>query len=73
MSADQYDDILKRAQNELSAEEQQKLVDELSQHAGRTNGNVRHSILDLEGLGKEIWRGVDPDEFVAEERDSWDG
>jgi len=25
------------------------------------------------GLGKEIWDGIDPDEYVAKERDSWDG
>ena len=27
----------------------------------------------LEGLGAEIWKGIDPDEYVAKERDSWDG
>jgi len=37
--------------------------------AGRKNGGT-HSILDLEGLGKEIWEGVDADKYVAEERDS---
>lgn len=73
MSTGSYDDILKRAQAELSAEEQQKLVDELSQLAARKNGEKRHSILDLEGLGKEIWQGVDADKYVAEERNSWDG
>jgi len=30
------------------------------------------SILDLKGLGKEHWRGVDPSEHVARERSSWD-
>lgn len=30
------------------------------------------SILDLRGLGKEAWQGVEPARFVAEERDSWD-
>ena len=29
------------------------------------------SILELEGLGKEIWKGVDAAEYVARERDSW--
>lgn len=27
---------------------------------------------DLEGLGKEIWEGIDPTEYVDEERRSWD-
>ena len=30
------------------------------------------SILQLEGLGKEIWAGIDAAEHVRQERDSWD-
>jgi len=30
------------------------------------------SILDLQGLGKEHWRGVDAAEHVERERSSWD-
>jgi plasmid stability protein len=30
------------------------------------------SILELQGLGKECWRGVDPAGHVEEERRSWD-
>ncbi len=30
------------------------------------------SILALKGLGKEVWRGVDPAAYVAEERRTWD-
>jgi hypothetical protein len=30
------------------------------------------SILDLKGLGKEHWAGVDAAEHVSEERASWD-
>ncbi|HEX9751804.1 MAG TPA: hypothetical protein VGB22_11045 [candidate division Zixibacteria bacterium] len=29
------------------------------------------SILSLEGLGSEIWRGVDPVNYVRELRDEW--
>ncbi len=72
MSADPYDDILKRAQ-ELSTEQQQRLVDELAQEAGRKNDSQKHSIMELKGLGKEIWQGMDADEYVAKERDSWSG
>ena len=31
----------------------------------------RHSILELHGLGKEIWQGVDPEEYVRELRGEW--
>jgi plasmid stability protein len=30
------------------------------------------SILELRGLGKELWKGVDPAKYVDEERNSWD-
>lgn len=29
------------------------------------------NILDLEGLGSEIWKGVDPVKYVRELRDEW--
>ena len=29
------------------------------------------SIMGLEGLGKEIWEGIDAAEYIREERDSW--
>jgi hypothetical protein len=30
------------------------------------------SILDLKGLGKEYWKGVDPSKHIKQERSSWD-
>jgi hypothetical protein len=72
MASQPYDDILKRAQAELTQEEQQQLSETLAQCAGRKNGGT-HQITDLRGLGKEIWKGVDADQHVARERDSWDG
>lgn len=30
------------------------------------------SILELSGLGEELWRGIDAAEYIREERDSWD-
>jgi hypothetical protein len=33
----------------------------------------KHSIMELEGLGKEIWNGLDAQEYVNQERASWNG
>jgi plasmid stability protein len=30
------------------------------------------SILELQGLGKECWKGIDPAKHVEKERQSWD-
>ncbi len=32
----------------------------------------RRSILELRGLGAEIWRGIDAQDYVSELRDEWD-
>jgi predicted nucleotidyltransferase len=32
-----------------------------------------HSLLDLYGLGKHLWDGIDAQTYVERERDSWDG
>lgn len=31
-----------------------------------------YSILELRGLGKELWKDIDPVDHVRAERDSWD-
>jgi len=72
MASSPYEDILKRAQTELTQEQQQHLSETLLQQAGRKNGGT-HEITELRGLGKAIWNGVDADEYVAKERDSWGG
>lgn len=33
--------------------------------------NSRDPILQLSGLGKELWAGIDPDEHVRREREAW--
>ncbi|HEV2121954.1 MAG TPA: hypothetical protein VGW38_04150 [Chloroflexota bacterium] len=30
------------------------------------------SIMELRGLGKELWRSIDSTEYLRQERDSWD-
>ncbi|RLC00938.1 MAG: hypothetical protein DRI57_31705 [Deltaproteobacteria bacterium] len=58
----------------LTSEEQLRLL-------GLISGNLRkklkprkakHSIMELEGLGAEIWKGIDAQEYVRKERESWD-
>jgi hypothetical protein len=34
--------------------------------------HATHSILELQGLGKELWKGIDAAKYVAAERESWD-
>lgn len=73
MATNPYQEILQRAQAELSAEELNRLSAELAQSAANQHNGKRRSLLELEGLGKEAWQGIDTDKYIAEERDSWDG
>jgi hypothetical protein len=38
-----------------------------------TRETPQHSILELKGVGREIWQGVDVERYIREERASWDG
>jgi plasmid stability protein len=40
--------------------------------ATAVDGQEELSILDLQGLGKELWKGIDAAEYVSELRDSWE-
>jgi hypothetical protein len=65
MATTTYHEIL--AQIELlSLDEQQQLLENLIKHMRRqvTNG-PRHSILELQGLGNEVWEGIDVDTYIA--------
>jgi hypothetical protein len=61
---------------QLSEPEQLLLVERVialmrvrAQGDGSQNGQAR-SLLDLRGLGQELWEGVDAQIYVSEERDS---
>jgi hypothetical protein len=73
MSNDAYDTVLNQVQ-QLSPEEQFKLLEDLvvilRQRTART---PQHSILEFEGVGKEMWSRVNVEDYINEERDSWAG
>jgi predicted CopG family antitoxin len=49
----------------------QHLLELRKQSRARAKGAEEDPILALRGLGKEIWKGVDPDEYVAQLREGW--
>lgn len=68
-----YDQV-KRFVEALPPADQMRLISEL---AGRLRvqleGQPHRSLLELRGLGKNIWQGVDVDEYLRQERASWGG
>ncbi|HOT91166.1 MAG TPA: hypothetical protein PLJ78_17720 [Anaerolineae bacterium] len=68
-----YNQILNLTKG-LGREEQLQLLEALTQwlrHTPKTQ--TSHSILELRGLGKDIWQNMDVDAYINQERDSWDG
>jgi len=68
-----YSDYLKGITS-LSADEQLTLIKVLSSALKKTifKRRGKNSIMALEGLGADIWKGIDAQEYVKRERESWD-
>lgn len=63
----------RRSIEALRPADQLRLVAEV---ASRLSGEVNRpprSLLELEGLGQDVWQGVDVDDYLRRERSSWDG
>jgi len=69
MSTHTYGEVLNQIQH-LTLDEQFQLLEDLValiRHQTRTSLQ-QHSIMELKGLGKEMWQGVDAQEYVNQER-----
>lgn len=59
----------------LSATDRLKLIALLAHGLGEavvTPEPPRRSLMELHGLGKEIWEGIDAQEYVNQLREEWD-
>ncbi|MEG3837813.1 MULTISPECIES: hypothetical protein [unclassified Microcoleus] len=68
-----YSAVLSKALR-LAPDEQLRLISELLVYVShRVQAKPKRSILELEGLSEEIWNAIDAQEYVNQERDSWNG
>jgi hypothetical protein len=73
MSTTVYDRVLHQVQH-LEPADQLRLLEELAALVRRQAAlQTRRSILELRGLGKEIWKDIDVQKYVEQERASWNG
>ena len=49
-----------------------KSVQQLSEKLVTPSLADRRTLRELKGLGKELWRSTDVDEYIRQERDSWE-
>ena len=60
----------------LTPNEQIQLIEELLgliRQRVTLTPKPQRSILELRGLGKEVWHGIDAQDYVNQERESWNG
>ena len=62
-------EALIEAAQRLTPEEREKLQQALARTGVRDR---KHRITEIRGLGKDLWKGVDAQDYVNAERDSWD-
>ena len=72
-ASETYEEYVKKIET-LTPEEQLSLLEILSAAIKKSlrAKRVKHSVLELEGLGAEIWKMIDAQEYVRKERNSWD-
>lgn len=68
-----YTETLEQVRN-LDPEDQLRLLEDIAMLVRQSLApKPRRSILELRGLGKEIWEGLDAQSYVEQERASWNG
>lgn len=68
-TADTFEQLLDQILK-LEPEQQSQLIEVVAARLSRRKR--KHSVLELRGLGKEVWQGIDAKEYVARERAAWE-
>lgn len=56
----------------LPNSEKIRLIVKVSTDLAETENKPKRSIMELHGLGAEIWKGIDAQEYVNELRNEWE-
>ena len=75
MAVSRAEDVYRQHIQSLPPSERLHLLALLAKDAAHATEEITkstHSIMELHGLGAEIWRGVDAQQYVDELRNEWD-
>ena len=73
MQATRHKKILEEV-GKLNQAEQLRLLEQIVVLIrNKTTMKTRRSILELQGMGKDVWKDIDAQKYVDKERDSWNG
>lgn len=71
MSANTYLQVQKLLPD-LTREERKQLLEELKRMVDNDQKRPRHKITEFEGVAQDFWKDIDVEEYIRQERDSWD-
>jgi hypothetical protein len=73
MSTYAYNEILNQVER-LTPDEQRQLMKDIEAMLQRqAESKPRHSVKEFRGIAKDHWKGVNVQEYIDQERDSWGG
>lgn len=75
MSQETLKEIYEILVKPLPAEERLRLLimtaRDLDAELAATSAQPRHNIMELHGLGKDVWEGIDAQDYINKLRDEW--
>ena len=73
MQVTSYGKLLEEVKK-LNQAEQLRLLEQIAVLIrSKATAKTRRSILELQGMGKNMWKNIDAKEYVDKERASWNG
>jgi hypothetical protein len=72
MATTPYEDA-RRSVEALGPAEQMRLLAELTARLSVKLDRQPRGLQELEGLGADLWKGLDVEEYLRQERSSWNG
>ena len=73
MPGTSYEDVVKSAEALGPADRLRLAAELIRRPGGQPDQAAPRSVLELRGLGKDVWLGASVEEYLARERSSWNG
>ncbi|HDQ00169.1 MAG TPA: hypothetical protein ENN22_13445 [bacterium] len=66
-------EVIYKYASKLADKDKMSLISKLENDIQKTQMTKKHKLVELEGLGKEIWEKIDTQQYLNDLRSEWDG